>query len=509
MTLYGWDASDFDHDRGMRAAHIQRAASEGIRFFTHKITEGTRVIHVYAGEKLTAAVSAGIPFVGAYVVPRTPGNNGHGSIAAQADYAIAQLGRQWPGWKSFAGFFWQIDTEKWGYDNVSPVYGEQLAVELERKTGKKAVHYAPKWAYGNTIPNPARPLWSSNYGPNSAKNFKTLYVERGGDSGAGWEAYSGRVPKIWQYGSKAIIGGQSTCDANAFRGTITDFAKMIGAPVTVPTTPTKLARWSDVKTNALGERMIAFIERYYPQAAAARMYVTTSLRIGDNGSHHGGTLTYDGSSTMAVDIGAYGDPAPDSVDQADMGLLADWLFKYFWDLTVELIHTQPHNDHETYVKNQVRVGPYVTADHVNHVHWATSSALMTLLEQRAQALWPTAPTAPIPQPPKPKDTEMYYAKVEGNAKTWKTDGKVHWEGGLTASALSKGRAAGIPLVEYDTYEELISGCGKLVADPTAAPPQTVEVSVGDVVAALVASPELRAVVKAAVQEAIPPIDLAP
>lgn len=60
MTIYGWDASDFDHDRGMRATHIRRAAEQGIRFFTHKITEGTHVTHQHAGDKLAAARDAGI-----------------------------------------------------------------------------------------------------------------------------------------------------------------------------------------------------------------------------------------------------------------------------------------------------------------------------------------------------------------------------------------------------------------------------------------------------------------
>src|SRR5690606_30972869 len=45
--IFGWDASDFDHDRGMRAHHIRNAAEGGLSFFTHKVTEGTRTIHTH------------------------------------------------------------------------------------------------------------------------------------------------------------------------------------------------------------------------------------------------------------------------------------------------------------------------------------------------------------------------------------------------------------------------------------------------------------------------------
>ena len=148
-------------------------------------------------------------------------------------------------------------------------------------------------------------------------------------------------------------------------------------------------RLDGVETNALGERMIAFFEKYYPHKN--ELYVTTSLRRGDNGSYHGGTLFYGGSPTMAVDLGGYDDPEPNDKDQRDMGLASDWLYEHFWDLTVELIHTQPHNDHSTYVKFQNRVGPYAAADHVNHIHWATSAYLMGLIEARARELWGEGP----------------------------------------------------------------------------------------------------------------------
>jgi hypothetical protein len=221
MTLFGWDASDFDHARGMRASHIQAAASEGIRFFTHKITEGTHVTHQQCGAKLAAARDSGIPYLGAYIVVRTSP-----TIAAQVDYALAALDRQAPWWRTWPGWFWQVDLEKWSYDQVAAARGPAMCAELERRGRHRALLYAPRWAYGDSILG-TDPLWASDYGSNAIGTFRSLYP---GDASTRWRAYSGRTPVVLQYGSRATIGGQQTCDANAFRGSLTDFATLINAP---------------------------------------------------------------------------------------------------------------------------------------------------------------------------------------------------------------------------------------------------------------------------------------
>jgi hypothetical protein len=221
MTLFGWDASDFDHARGMRASHIQAAASEGIRFFTHKITEGTHVTHQQCGAKLAAARDSGIPYLGAYIVVRTSP-----TTAAQVDYALAALDQQVPWWRTWPGWFWQVDLEKWSYDQVAAARGPAMCAELERRGRHRALLYAPRWAYGDSIPG-TDPLWASDYGSNDTGTFRSLYP---GDASTRWRAYSGRTPVVLQYGSRAIIGGQQTCDANAFRGSLADFAALINAP---------------------------------------------------------------------------------------------------------------------------------------------------------------------------------------------------------------------------------------------------------------------------------------
>lgn len=232
MTLYGWDCSDYDVDRGLTEAEVKASYKLGIRFFTFKgcETAPSKVFyHTNYGRMMNAAKAAGIPFLGMYIVPRTPGV----SIAKQVDNAIAYANKQTPWWKTFNGWFWQVDLEHWEYDKVAAKHGVEMAKLLEQKTGKKVVLYAPKWAYGNTVGG-SYPLWASDYGSNTATEFKQLYKNRVGDKGSGWTKYSNRTPMIWQYGSRAKIGTQSTCDANAFRGSEADFAKMIGMKVVVP-----------------------------------------------------------------------------------------------------------------------------------------------------------------------------------------------------------------------------------------------------------------------------------
>jgi hypothetical protein len=226
MTVFGWDASDYDWSRG--SMNIAAAAAEGIVFFTHKATEGTRTVHAYYQRALNEARAAGIEFLGAYIVVRTPGNGGNGSVRDQVEFFLTRLDSQTPWWRSHPGFFLQVDLEHWSnssgfvYDAVAPTYGIE-ACDLLHGTDKWVVLYAPKWAYGDSIGGDV-PLWSSAYGTNPAARYRDAYP---GDGGAGWQKYSGREPVFWQYGSRLTIGSQPTCDANAYRGTLDELRALI------------------------------------------------------------------------------------------------------------------------------------------------------------------------------------------------------------------------------------------------------------------------------------------
>jgi hypothetical protein len=198
---------------------LASARSAGIDFFTHKATEGVSTKHTHYGEALSRARSAGVPFVGAYHVVRSGP-----SIAAQVDYLLAYVNTATPWWRDHPGWFFQCDLEKWPYDAVPAQRGADFCVALAQRTGKAVLLYAPRWAYGDAIGGQA-PLLASNYVA-GAGGFKALYP---GDSSSRWAAYSGRTPAILQFSSTATIGRQSGCDANAFRGSVADFAGLIGA----------------------------------------------------------------------------------------------------------------------------------------------------------------------------------------------------------------------------------------------------------------------------------------
>ncbi|MFI9639323.1 hypothetical protein ACIG87_04520 [Micromonospora sp. NPDC051925] len=228
MTLYGWDTSDYDVGRGLTSSRVTAAAGLGIAFLTSKGTEQTPSSvfrSLSCGWILAAGRDAGIPYLGVYVVVRSGV-----PAATQAQTVIDHADARLPWWRSWPGFFWQVDLERWPYDAVAPAVGVQVATELEARTQKIAVLYASKGQYG-TSPLGHFPRWNANYPNNLDEGFSAAYARAGGDAGPGWAAYGSpsAVPRIWQYTSTARIGAQHTCDANAFRGTDTDFAVLIGA----------------------------------------------------------------------------------------------------------------------------------------------------------------------------------------------------------------------------------------------------------------------------------------
>lgn len=228
MTIFGCDLSDYDAGRGLTPARVRTFRGAGISFLTHKSTEtapGSLFKHTHMGEMLSAGRDAGIPFLGAYVVPRSGVD-----VAAQGRNHIAFLDAQIPWWRSHPGFFHQVDLEFWEYDQVPAWIGNALFDWLRSNgAGKPVVVYGSKGHYGS---NELRyPRWNANYYLyQQVADFKSLYAQSGGDNGPGWGAYGtpSRPAEIWQYSDSAVIAGQGSCDANAFRGTEDDFRRVLG-----------------------------------------------------------------------------------------------------------------------------------------------------------------------------------------------------------------------------------------------------------------------------------------
>lgn len=210
MTIFGADMSHYDSPL---------TARDGLDFYTHKAAEGHKFYRdTEYKPSLDAARALGIPVMGSYFV------NHPGTVADQADWWVSIVNADTPWWRDCDAWIWQIDAEKFDYMSRAPNLTEinALGDAICARTGCPAssvVAYAPEWLYGDTLKGLRYRLWASNYGSNPAVPYRQAYP---GDTSTRWGAYSGQTPIILQYGSRATIAGQTTCDANAFRGTLAE-----------------------------------------------------------------------------------------------------------------------------------------------------------------------------------------------------------------------------------------------------------------------------------------------
>ena len=209
MTIFGWDMSHFD------APGIGAAVAEGISFLTHKAGGDKDDPEVGSWWRGVRGLDPDRVLLGAYWV-LYPGNP-----TGRADAFLARLDATCPGWRD-RPFLLQVDCEKWNGDPATvpdraeiQAFCARLAARMPRL---RPVVYAPKWVYGDALKGLSYPLWASSYVSGSG-GFAALYP---GDGSSRWAAYSGQQPAILQYSSSATIGGQSTSDANAYRGTLAE-----------------------------------------------------------------------------------------------------------------------------------------------------------------------------------------------------------------------------------------------------------------------------------------------
>ncbi len=212
MTIFGSDVSHYD------APDTRAMFSEGIVFQTHKAGGDANDSELASWWNYVKGYRDHV-MLGAYWVlyPGRPGQ--------RADEFISRLDSQCPGWRE-GPFILQADCERWNGDpgTVPPVsdvnaFCDQLVARVPKL---RPIGYLPDWVYGD-ISAFRYPLWSSKYVTGSG-GYKALYP---GDSAKQWAAYGGKSPSILQYSSSATIGGQATCDANAYRGTPAELIKLL------------------------------------------------------------------------------------------------------------------------------------------------------------------------------------------------------------------------------------------------------------------------------------------
>jgi lysozyme len=230
MTIFGWDASHYDGP--LSETTLVTAKSQGIELFTHKLGEGNDQDDndSTAAAALTNAKNAGISVLGGYWFCW-----GDSPAVAQADLFIEVADAMVPWWRTHPHWFWQPDCEtETGHGKPSPSWIKQFSDHLVAKTGRLVIVYASHGMYANTLSGLGHPLWNANYPSNRQAPFKSLYP---GDSYPGWNPYSSQTPVLAQYSSTATIAGKTTCDANAYRGTLTQLQALVTGPPSAPTTP--------------------------------------------------------------------------------------------------------------------------------------------------------------------------------------------------------------------------------------------------------------------------------
>lgn len=242
MTIFGWDASHYDDP-----PDAARMIREGFSFFTHKAggdgndpelaatwknVKPYRATHIAfnANGDSYYAASDGSPgvLVGAYWVVRP---DLHGNASDDADAFLARLDSQCPGWRD-AWFILQADCESWGDSSgrkkPNKAHIKVFCDRLRAKAPKlMPLVYASKGDYGDSLAGLGYPLWNARYSLSYQTGTASGLYARALAAGSGWVEYSGQMPPIWQFTSSATIAGQTTCDANAYRGTLAQLASLV------------------------------------------------------------------------------------------------------------------------------------------------------------------------------------------------------------------------------------------------------------------------------------------
>jgi peptidoglycan hydrolase-like protein with peptidoglycan-binding domain len=132
-----------------------------------------------------------------------------GNGAAQASYAYSKVG---------SGVPLMIDCES--TTGSSPQISDVVAFVNQYRAlgGTVYLLYLPHW-YWSGDQGSASLAPVSDLGMLLVSSDYTTYS----DTGAGWAAYGGMTPVIWQYTSSATLNGVTNVDMNAFQGTLASF----------------------------------------------------------------------------------------------------------------------------------------------------------------------------------------------------------------------------------------------------------------------------------------------
>jgi len=209
VTLYGMDCSN-NSGSGISMAEVKR---EGFDFVFCKVSEGNYFRDATWPGYRDAAKAAGLLVAGYhYAIASSP-------AAAQVATYQAQVGDLTvPVMIDFEANSGTIN-DYWALVNAFNAAGQRVSLS-----------YIPRWYWQGTMGSPdlstVPGLISSNY-PGGTGYASVLYLNGGGDTGPGWNAYGNATPAIWQFSDQATIAGYSL-DADAFKGTRAELATLLG-----------------------------------------------------------------------------------------------------------------------------------------------------------------------------------------------------------------------------------------------------------------------------------------
>lgn len=213
MTIFGVDYSHYDNP------NTADAIDEGFAFFTHKAGGDSNDAEIAAWWDVMKGHRASV-LLGAYWVLYP------GSASARADAFLARLDATCDGWRN-GPFILQVDCEEWSGDAGTVPSKSDIKTFCDRLKAKmpklRPIVYGPEWVYGDKLAGLGYPLWASRY-VTGAGAASSLYP---GDNSSRWDEYSGQVPAVLQFTSSATIAGQTTCDANAYRGTLAQLTALV------------------------------------------------------------------------------------------------------------------------------------------------------------------------------------------------------------------------------------------------------------------------------------------
>lgn len=212
MTLFYPDVSNNNWRTTQDAINfLSRLSGEGFSAVCHKVTEGSGYRDPYWPAVRDWCEANGMLLIGYHYVKQ------NGAEAEAANYAAHVGDPSIPCMLDFEANSGNL-ANFWAVVDAFNARGIEIALS-----------YIPHW-YWDQIGRPdltrVPGLVASSY-PGGDGYASNIYENGGGSNGNGWTPYGGVRPVVWQFTDKAVVAGIRV-DANAFRGSLDDFKKLLG-----------------------------------------------------------------------------------------------------------------------------------------------------------------------------------------------------------------------------------------------------------------------------------------